>query len=156
MIEAGTICKKISGKEAGRYCIVVSIDEKRKFAQITGVAKYGMCKPRRCNVKHLMATQFKIPLKSTKQDDIEKEITGSGIISKMNLKKDKREKYIRIIKGWGKADKKKVIKAVEKKKEVKREALKKEAKKAEKPEKAEKAAKAEKKARPKKATESKK
>lgn len=153
MIEAGTICRKISGREAGRYCIVVSIDEKGGFAQVSGVAKFGMCKPRRCNVKHLVATQFRIPLKSTKQEDIERSISESGVITKMGLKKDKRLKYIRIIKGWGKAGKKKV-----EKKEVKKEAPKKEAKKElpKKTEKPEKVAKPEKKARPKKATESKK
>jgi large subunit ribosomal protein L14e len=105
MIEVGTICKKLSGREGGRYCVVVSLDEKGKFAQISGIAKYGMCRAKRCNIKHLKATQFKIPLKSAKQEDIERSISESGVITKMNLKKDKRLKYIKIVKCWNKSSK---------------------------------------------------
>lgn len=105
MIQAGSICKKLNGKEAGRYCIVVSLDEKGKFAQVTGMAKYGMCKAGRCNVKHLKATQFKIPLKSTKQEDIERSISESGVITQMGLKKDKRLRFIKVVKCWNKSTK---------------------------------------------------
>jgi ribosomal protein L14E/L6E/L27E len=105
MIQVGSICKKLSGREGGRYCVVVSLDEKGKFAQISGIAKFGMCKEGRCNTKHLKATQFKINLKSTTQEDIEKSISESGVISKMGLKKDKRLKYIKIVKCWNKSTK---------------------------------------------------
>jgi len=105
MIQIGSICKKLSGKEAGRYCVVISLDEKGRFAQVSGIAKYGMCKSGRCNTKHLKATQFKINLKSNKQEDIERSISESGVISKMGLKKDKRLKYIKVVKGWNKSSK---------------------------------------------------
>jgi large subunit ribosomal protein L14e len=156
MIQAGSICKKLAGKEAGRYCVVVSLDEKGRFAQVSGVAKYGMCKSGRCNTKHLKATQFKISLKSAKQEDIERSISESGVITRMGLKKDKRLKYIKVVKCWNKSSKAKkerpVEKKVEKKEKVeakptKAEVKKPESKKAptEKPAKAAKPAKAEKK-----------
>jgi len=115
MIQAGSICKKLAGKEAGRYCVVVSLDEKGRFAQIAGVAKYGMCKAGRCNTKHLKATQFKINLKSTKQEDIDSSIMESGVINKMGLKKDKRMKYIKVVKCWNKSTKANREKTVQKK-----------------------------------------
>jgi large subunit ribosomal protein L14e len=120
MIEVGTICKKLSGREGGRYCVVVSLDEKGKFAQISGIAKYGMCRAKRCNIKHLKATQFKIQLKSAKQEDIERAISESGVITKMNLKKDKRLKYIKIVKCWNKSSKATNKAAVEKREETKK------------------------------------
>jgi large subunit ribosomal protein L14e len=91
MIAVGSICKKMAGREAGRYCVVLSIEG--KFAQISGVRKYGMCRPKRCNLKHLKPTSFKIEIISEKQEDVRKAIYNSGILTKMGLKKDKRERY---------------------------------------------------------------
>ncbi|MBN2094418.1 MAG: hypothetical protein JW727_00065 [Candidatus Aenigmarchaeota archaeon] len=103
IIEAGTVCKKIYGREAGRYCIVLSVEG--HFANIAGVRKYGMCKAKRCNLKHLVPTKLKIALKSDKVADAEKAIYESGIISRMSLKKDKRKKYTQIINGKKKVEK---------------------------------------------------
>ncbi len=90
MVEVGQICKKIAGREKGRYCVVVKIDG--KFAEISGIKKYGMCKRRRCNLKHLNPTKFKIQLKGEKQEEVERSLSESGIIKRLNLIKEKRRK----------------------------------------------------------------
>ncbi len=89
MVEAGQICKKIAGRERGRYCIIVKPLE-GSFAEISGAIKYGMCSRRRCNVKHLIITKYKIPLKGEKQEDVEKSISESGIIKRLGFLKDKK------------------------------------------------------------------
>ena len=86
-MEVGQICKKIAGSEKGRYCVVVKIDG--KFAEITGIKKFKMCRRRRCNIKHLQPTRFKIEIDSEKQEDIEKKLMSSGIITRLGLLKDK-------------------------------------------------------------------
>jgi len=95
MVEVGQICKKIAGREKGRYCVVVKIDG--KFAEISGIKKYGMCKRRRCNIKHLNPTKFKIQLKGEKQEEVERSLSESGIIKKLSLIKE-RKKAKKIIK----------------------------------------------------------
>ncbi len=90
MVEVGQICKKIAGRETGRYCVVVKVEG--KFAEISGAKKYGMCKRKRCNLKHLTPTKFKIQLKGEKQEDIERGISESGIIKKLSLIKDRKIK----------------------------------------------------------------
>ncbi len=89
MVEAGQICRKIAGREKGRYCIVVKQLE-GSFVEISGAIKYGMCSRRRCNVKHLIITKYKIPLKGEKQEDIEKSISESGILKRLGFLKDKK------------------------------------------------------------------
>ena len=96
MVEVGQICKKIAGREKGRYCVVVKIDG--KFAEISGIKKYGMCKRRRCNLKHLNPTKFKIQLKGEKQEEVERSLSESGIIKKLSLIKERKRKAKKIIK----------------------------------------------------------
>lgn len=96
MMEVGQICKKIAGREKGRYCVVIKVEG--KFAEISGVKKYGMCRRKRCNLKHLIPTKFKIQLKGEKQEDIERSILESGVIKKLNLIKDRKIKRKPIIK----------------------------------------------------------
>ena len=89
MAEAGQICRKIAGRERGRYCIIVKPLE-GSFVEISGAIKYGMCSRRRCNIKHLVITKYKIPLKGEKQEDIEKSISESGIFKRLGFLKDKK------------------------------------------------------------------
>lgn len=116
MIEVGRICKKIAGREKGRYCLVIKLEG--KFAEISGAKKYGMCKRKRCNLKHLVPTKFKIHLKGEKQEDLEKSISESGIIKKLSLIKDKKIK--RKIKPVVKKEKKRIPKPKKKSEEVKK------------------------------------
>ncbi len=118
MIEVGQICKKIAGRETGRYCIIVKVEG--KFAEISGAKKYGMCKRKRCNLKHLTPTKFKIQLKGEKQEDIERGISESGVIKKLSLIKDRKIK-------------KKVKPVIKKQKKIKPEKKPETKKKAEKP-----------------------
>jgi len=93
-MEVGQICKKVAGSESGRYCVIYHIEG--NFAEITGIGKYKMCKRRRCNLKHLKPTKYKIKIESDKQEDIEKKLLGSGLIAKLGLlkEKDQRKKTI--------------------------------------------------------------
>ena len=118
MIEVGQICKKITGRETGRYCVVIKIEG--KFAEISGAKKYGMCKRKRCNLKHLISTKFKIQLKGEKQEDIERSISESGIIKKLSLIKDRKVKRRKIL--LVKKEKKIKPKKKEKKPETKKKA----------------------------------
>ncbi len=93
-MEVGQICKKVIGSESGRYCVIYKLEG--NFAEITGIGKYKMCKRRRCNLKHLFPTKYKIKVESEKQDDIEKKFSSSGLITKLGLLKerDQRKKTI--------------------------------------------------------------
>jgi len=94
-MEPGQICKKIAGKEKGRYCVIFKVEG--KLAWITGIKKYKMCRRRKCNLKHLKPTKFKINIDSEKQEDIEKKLYESGIITKLGLIKDRSLKKRKIV-----------------------------------------------------------
>ncbi len=93
MVEVGQVCKKIAGRETGRYCIVIK--DEGKFVQISGISKYLMCKNKRCNKKHLIPTKIKIELKGEKQEDIERSLMNSGVIKRLGLEKIKLNKLAR-------------------------------------------------------------
>ena len=57
-----------------------------------------MCKRRRCNLKHLNPTKFKIQLKGEKQEEVERSLSESGIIKKLSLIKERKRKAKKIIK----------------------------------------------------------
>lgn len=112
-MEVGQICKKVAGRESGRYCIIYKLEG--NFAEITGISKYKMCRRRRCNIKHLKPTRFKIKLNSEKQEEIEKKLLSSGLISKLGLLKDRdfEKKFLK--------QKKKALKEKKPKKKTKKE-----------------------------------
>jgi large subunit ribosomal protein L14e len=111
-MKVGQICKKIAGREKGRYCVVFKVDG--KFAWITGIRKYKMCRRRRCNIKHLKPTRFKIEVESEKQEDIEKKLTSTGIITRLGLLKDKNLKKLKKKSKEEKKQKEKLKKSKEK------------------------------------------
>jgi len=67
-IEVGRICVKISGREAGRRCVIVDIIDKN-FVLITGPQKVSGVKRRRVNVNHVEPTQAKINIKRGATDE---------------------------------------------------------------------------------------
>jgi len=69
MLEVGSICVKLVGREKGKYCVVVKKIDKN-FVLVTGPKKLTGVKRRRANVIHLQPTSYKLEIKE-EADDIE-------------------------------------------------------------------------------------
>jgi large subunit ribosomal protein L14e len=67
-IEVGRICVKLSGREAGRKCVIVDVVDKN-FVLITGPKKFSGVKRRRTNVKHLEPTSESLEVKKGASDE---------------------------------------------------------------------------------------
>jgi large subunit ribosomal protein L14e len=65
-MDIGTVCTKLSGREAGRECVVVELIDKN-FVLIDGPG----VKRRRCNLRHLSPTG--------KRADIKEGATGAEV-----------------------------------------------------------------------------
>ena len=81
----GNLCVKLTGKEAGRYCVIVD-NSKENIITID-----GNLKRRNCNISHLEITNKKLEIK--KGDSTEKvreAMKKAGI--KVTIKKDKPKK----------------------------------------------------------------
>lgn len=85
MIEIGRVCVKTSGREAGKYCVVVKkID--REFVLITGPRDLTGVKRRRCNIRHLEPLPFKLKIKEEESDEnVLKELEKEGVIEKLKI-----------------------------------------------------------------------
>ena len=82
-IEVGRICVKITGREAGRRCVIVDIVDKN-FVLITGPRKVSGVKRRRVNVNHLEPTQAKIDTKRGATDEeVTEALTAAGRLEEM-------------------------------------------------------------------------
>jgi len=79
MITPGIVCYKISGRDAGKKVVVISVKE--NFAEVVGLRK-----KRKVNLKHLEPTKEKMDPKLKEED----------ILKKLNYKrrerKEKKEK----------------------------------------------------------------
>lgn len=67
-VEVGRICVKITGREAGKKCIVVDVIDKN-FLLITGPKQVNGVKRRRANITHLEPTQEKVSIKRGETDE---------------------------------------------------------------------------------------
>jgi len=82
-IEVGRICVKITGREAGRRCVIVDIIDKN-FVLVTGSPKVSGVKRRRVNVKHIEPTQAKIDIKRGATDEeVNEALTAAGRLEEM-------------------------------------------------------------------------
>ena len=66
--EVGRICVKISGREAGRKCIILDIIDKN-FVLITGPPSVTGIRRRRVNLNHIEPTTIKIDLNRRATDE---------------------------------------------------------------------------------------
>lgn len=66
-IEVGRICVKLTGREAGRKCIIVDIMDKN-FVLVTGPKNVTGVKRRRVNANHIEPLQDKIEIKRGSSD----------------------------------------------------------------------------------------
>ena len=67
-IEVGRICVKLTGREAGRKCVIVDIIDKN-FVLVTGPKTVTGVKRRRANVNHIEPLQEKIEIKHGASDE---------------------------------------------------------------------------------------
>ena len=82
-IEVGRVCVKLTGREAGRKCVVVDVIDKN-FALITGPKKVTGVKRRRANVNHIEPTEMKIKIKRGATDEeVEQALTAAGKTEEM-------------------------------------------------------------------------
>jgi len=82
-IEVGRICVKLTGREAGRRCIIVDVVDKN-FVLVTGPRKVSGVKRRRVNVNHLEPTQAKIAIKRGATDEeVTEVLTVAGKLEEM-------------------------------------------------------------------------
>lgn len=67
-IDIGRICVKLSGREAGKKCVIVDIIDKN-FVLVTGPKQLNGVRRRRVNVNHLEPTGDKIDLRKGETDE---------------------------------------------------------------------------------------
>lgn len=84
-IEIGRVCKKLTGREAGRFCTVIDlIDE--SYVSITGPKKLTGVRRRQCNILHLEPTNDKLDIKKEASDlEVEKAYDKAGLTKKVKL-----------------------------------------------------------------------
>lgn len=82
-IEVGRICVKISGREAGRKCVIVDIIDEN-FVIITGPKSISGVKRRRCNINHLEVLDKKINIsKGASDEEVYKALEETGLVDFM-------------------------------------------------------------------------
>ena len=82
-IEVGRICVKLTGREAGRKCVIVDIMDK-SFVVITGPKTVTDVKRRRANINHVEPLQDKIAIKRGATDEeVTEELKVSGKLEEM-------------------------------------------------------------------------
>jgi large subunit ribosomal protein L14e len=67
-IEVGRVCVKVSGREAGRKCVILDVMDKN-FLLVTGPVKVTGIKRRRVNVDHVEPLQEKLEIKRGATDE---------------------------------------------------------------------------------------
>lgn len=67
-VEVGRICAKITGREAGKKCIIVDVIDKN-FLLITGPKQVNGVKRRRVNVSHVEPTEKKVNMSRGESDE---------------------------------------------------------------------------------------
>jgi len=82
-IEGGRICVKLTGREAGRKCVIIDVMDK-SFVIITGPKKVTGIKRRRANVNHIEPLQDKLEVKRGASDEeVEKTLKDAGKLEAM-------------------------------------------------------------------------
>lgn len=82
-IEVGRICVKLSGREAGRKCVVVDVVDK-SFVFITGPKKVTGVRRRRVNIDHVEPLQATVEIKRGASDEeVEEALKAAGKLEDM-------------------------------------------------------------------------
>lgn len=86
MLEVGTVCMKIGGREAGKYCVVLKKIDKT-FVLVTGPKTLTGVKRRKCNINHLEPLPYKLEIKEDASDEeVIQAFKNSVIAKKLELK----------------------------------------------------------------------
>jgi len=79
-IEVGRICVKLTGREAGRKCVIVDIMDK-SFVVITGPKTITGIRRRRTNINHIEPLQDKITIeRGASDEEVTEALKASGKI----------------------------------------------------------------------------
>jgi large subunit ribosomal protein L14e len=82
-IEVGRICVKLTGREAGRKCVIVDIIDK-SFVLVTGPKNVTGVKRRRANINHIEPLQEKITIKRGASDEeVTEALKAAGKLEEM-------------------------------------------------------------------------
>lgn len=74
MIQVGSLCVKIAGRDAGKTCAVVNVIDKN-FVTIDGATRR-----RRCNISHLMPLNQSLDIKQdASHDEVEQAFKAAGL-----------------------------------------------------------------------------
>lgn len=92
LLDVGRVCMKISGRESGRYAVVIKKlkDDKTKsdaFVLVTGPRLLTGVKRRKCNVAHLEPTPYILEIKEDASDEeVIEAFKKANLVEKLNLK----------------------------------------------------------------------
>ncbi|MEM2971427.1 MAG: 50S ribosomal protein L14e [Candidatus Bathyarchaeia archaeon] len=82
-IEVGRICVKLTGREAGRKCVIVDVIDKN-FVLVTGPKNVSGVKRRRANLNHIEPLQEKIAInRGASDEEVIEALKTAGKLEKM-------------------------------------------------------------------------
>lgn len=85
--EIGRVCMKVSGREAGKYCVILK-KENKSFVLVTGPKMLTGVKRRKSNIEHLEPTQYIIEVPENGSDEMVMDgFRKAGLLAKLGLKK---------------------------------------------------------------------
>jgi len=81
--EIGRIAVKVSGREAGKKCVVVDVID-RNFVLVTGPKQLTGVRRRRANIAHLAFTPHKVEIgRGASDEEVVKALENAGLIEYM-------------------------------------------------------------------------
>lgn len=82
-IEIGRVCVKVSGREAGRKCVIVDVIDEN-FVLVTGPKNLTGVRRRKCNINHIEPLEAKISIeRGASDEEVVKAIEAAGLTSFM-------------------------------------------------------------------------
>jgi len=86
LYEAGRVCVKTMGREAGSLCIVIEKKDE-SYVLVTGPRQLSGVKRRNCNIRHLEPLETILTIAADADDEaIEKAIEEAGLTDKFRTK----------------------------------------------------------------------
>jgi large subunit ribosomal protein L14e len=84
-VDIGRVCKKLTGREAGRYCVIIdSVDD--TFIMVTGPRSVTGVKRRKCNILHIEPTNDKLEIsKGASDETVATALDKSGLTEKVRF-----------------------------------------------------------------------
>ena len=86
LYEAGRVCVKTVGREAGSYCVVVEVKDE-SYVVVTGPKRLSGVRRRNCNTRHLEPLETMLTIEAGANDEaVEKAIEEAGLTEKFRTK----------------------------------------------------------------------